>query len=113
MSRHDPRVCLADMLDYALKAERFCLGKSWNDFQNDEVLHLAVIRALEVIGEAAQRISPVDRQAWLTVPWNQIVGMRNRLVHGYEQVNLHLIWDTVQVDLPPLVLALRVVLDQE
>jgi uncharacterized protein with HEPN domain len=110
MSRRDPRVCLADMLDYAANAKRFCDGKLWSDFQSDELLQLALIRALEVVGEAAQRISPADRQAWPTIPWNQIVGMRNRLVHGYEQVNLHLIWDTVQGDLPPLIVACRAVI---
>jgi uncharacterized protein with HEPN domain len=103
MSRHDPTASLRDMLEYAAKAVRFCENKTREDFEQDEMLQLAVARAVELVGEAASRV-PVDvRNQYPAIPWQDIVGTRNRLIHGYDRVDLRVIWDTIQDDLPPLV----------
>ena len=102
MSRHDPVASLHDMLDYALKAVRFCENKSQRDLEQDEVLQLAVVRALELVGEAASRVPQDVRNQHPNIPWQDIVGTRNRLIHGYDRVDLRIVWDTIQDDLPLL-----------
>ena len=107
MSQHDPLGSLHDMLDFARKAVRFCQGKSQLDLEQDEVLQLAVARAIELIGEAASRV-PLDvRKQHAVIPWPDIIATRNRLIHGYDRVDLGIVWATVEVDLPPLIEMLR------
>jgi uncharacterized protein with HEPN domain len=113
MSRHDPAASLQDMLDYAQKAVRFCEGKSRNEFEQDELLQLAVVRVIELIGEAASRVAADVRNQVPTIPWQDIVGTRNRLIHGYDRVDLRIVWDTVQDDLPLLIKTLRGNLGEE
>jgi uncharacterized protein with HEPN domain len=113
MSRHDPAASLQDMLDYAQKAVRFCEGKTRDEFEQEELLQLAVVRVIELIGEAASRVANDVRNQFPTVPWQEIVGTRNRLIHGYDRVDLRIVWDTVQDDLPPLIETLRVSLGEE
>jgi uncharacterized protein with HEPN domain len=112
MSRHDPNVLLHDMLDYAAKAVRFCEGKSQADFEQDEMLQLAVARAVELIGEAASRVPRDVRDSHPTIPWSDIIGTRSRLIHGYDRVDLQIVWNTIQADLPPLIDALRLILGE-
>jgi uncharacterized protein with HEPN domain len=68
---------------------------------------LALTRLVEIIGEAANRVSEKTRQKNPQIPWPQIIGMRNRLIHGYDVVDLDLLWDTITNDLPPLVKSLQ------
>ena len=103
MSRHDPAAALQDMLDYAQKAVRFCEGKSRDEFEQDELLQLAVVRVIELIGEAASRVPTDLRDRYPTIPWPDIVGTRNRLIHSYDRIDLRIVWDTVQDDLPTLI----------
>jgi uncharacterized protein with HEPN domain len=107
MSRRDPAASLRDMLDYAQKAVCFCEGKSRDDFEHDELLQLAVVRALELVGEAASRVPTDVRDQSPLIPWQDIIGTRHRLIHGYDRVDLRIVWDTVQDDLPPLIDTLR------
>lgn len=107
MSRHDPAASLHDMLQYALKAVRFCENKSQGDLERDEVLQLAVARAVELVGEAASRVPQDVRTHHPTIPWQDIVGTRNRLIHGYDRIDVRIVWDTIQDDLPPLIETLR------
>jgi uncharacterized protein with HEPN domain len=67
----------------------------------------AVIRSLEVIGEAAGKVSPAYREAHPQIPWREITGMRHRLIHGYGEVRLDVVWAVVRDDLPALIAALR------
>jgi uncharacterized protein with HEPN domain len=66
-----------------------------------------MVRLIEIIGEAASRVSPATRKKYPRIPWRQITGMRNRLVHGYDQIDLDILWQTLGQDLQPLVQELR------
>jgi uncharacterized protein with HEPN domain len=91
-----------DIRDASEKAARFVTGFTFEQFcDNDEKVY-AVIRALEVIGEATKNVSAALRKRYPEVPWNDIAGMRDKLIHGYFGVNLKRLWDTVLIDLPPL-----------
>ena len=90
------------MVEYAEKAERFVHGIGLVDFQKDEQKVLAVVRALEVIGEAARQIPRSLRNRNPDIPWRQITGMRNIVIHEYFGIDTEVIWKTVREDLPPL-----------
>ena len=98
------------MLDYARRAQSLVAGRSRQDIETDEVLNLALARLLEIIGEAATRV-PSEKQAeFAEIPWSDIVGVRNRLVHGYDLIELDIVWLTATNGLPPLVRALEDIL---
>ena len=110
------RVCidyLNDMVNNAEKAQEFVAGMSGDEFLEDEKTVFAVIRALEILGEAAKKIPAEIRDNYPSIPWREIAGMRDKLVHDYFGVNLQLIWKTVQEDLPELLPRLREVVEQE
>lgn len=91
------------MLDAAREAIAFATGRSRADLDRDRMLGLAVVKDVEIVGEAASRVSAETRAAHPEIPWAQIVGMRNRLTHAYFDVDLQVVWDTVTGDLPQLV----------
>lgn len=91
---------LAHIREAICKIERFTKGKTERDFLSDDLLQDAVIRNLEVIGEAVTKLSPDLKGRHPDVPWGEIAGMRNRLVHAYMTVNLEIVWNTVQKVLP-------------
>ena len=93
---------LNDILDAAEKAVRFVSGLTFEEFRDNDEKVYAVIRALEVIGEASKSVPTHVRRRYPEVPWKEIAGMRDKLIHGYFGVNLKRVWDTVQIDLPPL-----------
>ncbi|MHB0938188.1 MAG: HepT-like ribonuclease domain-containing protein [Armatimonadota bacterium] len=93
---------LLDIRYAAQAALRFIDGKSFEDFTADEQLQFAVIRALELIGEAARRFSDEYRTMHPSVPWSMMISMRNRILHEYDRVDLRIVWDTIQQDLPVL-----------
>lgn len=94
---------LLDILIAARKALQFLEGMTWQAFAESELHQSAVMRPLEIIGEAARRVSQETRDAHPEIPWEQMIGMRNRLIHEYFRVNLTTVWETVQNDLPPLI----------
>lgn len=94
---------LLDMLIAARKAIKFVDGISKNDFDENEVIQNAVMRPLEIIGEAAARISSRFRKTHPNIPWKEMVGLRNRLIHEYFRVEYDAVWDTIQKDLPALI----------
>ena len=100
--RKDDRVRLQHMLDAANEALSFIQARVRSDLDNDRMLVLSLIRELEIIGEAASRVSPETRAQNSAVPWQDISGMRNRLIHAYFDVDLDVIWTTVTKDLPLL-----------
>jgi uncharacterized protein with HEPN domain len=100
------------MLDAVNKALQFTKDKSREDLSNDELLSLALVRLLEVLGEAAAKISIDITDKYSSVPWREIIGTRNRLIHGYDDVNLDILWQIVSVDLLPLPSILLKILQQ-
>jgi uncharacterized protein with HEPN domain len=100
-------VRLRHMRDAAREAVEFGAGRWPDDLARDRVLTLALVRCIEIIGEAASRVSDAVRSQHPEVPWAEIVGMRNRLVHAYFEVDLERVCDTLALDLPPLIVQLE------
>lgn len=103
MSEIDPITRLHHMLDAARKAGQFAQGRTRADLDADEMFALALVRLLEVIGEAANAVTDDIRKRAPQIPWQEIAGTRNRLVHGYFDVDLDIVWEIVTRDLPPLI----------
>jgi uncharacterized protein with HEPN domain len=98
--KRDPRVYLDDILDAMNKAEMFVEGMSYEQFENDLRTHYAVTRALEIVGEATRRLADSFRERYPDVPWRDMAGMRDRIIHGYDNVKLRIVWDVVKRDIP-------------
>ena len=101
------RVRLQHMLDAAQEAMAFAREASREQLEHDRKLTLALVKAVEIIGEAAYQISESTRKRFPEIPWEDIIGMRHRLVHAYFEIDLDVLWSTVQHDLSPLVVTLR------
>lgn len=93
---------LRDILDSINKVEQFTEGMDFEQFSSDTKTVYAVIRALEIMGEATRNIPNPVRQRHTTVPWREMVGIRNKLIHEYFGVNLEVVWETVEQDIPRL-----------
>jgi uncharacterized protein with HEPN domain len=103
----DDSTRLRHMRDAAREAIEFSQGKQRADFDRDRQLALAVLKCIEIVGEASAAISAETTSRYPEIPWQQIRGMRNRLVHGYYEVDLDVVWDTVSHNLGPLLAALE------
>jgi len=101
--RKDDTIRLLHMLDAAHEAIEFAQGKARVDLNGDRKLVLALVKAIEIIGEAAFQVSHDTRGKLPGIPWEDIVGMRHRLIHAYFDINLDILWRTVQDDLPQLI----------
>lgn len=95
------------MLDYSREAVSMAAGNSRADLDANRMLALALVRALEVIGEAAAQIPLEARSQYPSIRWQGIVGLRNRLIHRYEEVNYDILWAIIQDDIPPLIRSLE------
>jgi uncharacterized protein with HEPN domain len=98
---------LRHMLDATREALQFGAGKTSDDLQANRVLSLALIRCIEIIGEAASRVGAELKAGHPEVPWADIIGMRNRLVHAYFEIDIAMVCDTLAADLPPLIAQLE------
>jgi len=112
-SHKNDMVRVRHMLDFASKAVQFTRGKSRADMDSNEMLAMATIHLIELIGESSRTISVELRRQYTEVPWDLISGTRNRLAHGYIDMDLDIIWAIVTRDLPPLIVQLRRILENE
>ncbi len=106
MSRHEDMVSLRHMRDHAHEAMVLMHGRLQQDLESDRMLELAVVRLLEVVGEAASRVSKKMRDDSDRIPWTQVMGLRNRLIHGYDSVDMDIVWEILHQDIPPLIIEL-------
>ena len=113
MRPREDTALLRDMLDYARRAAAAVGTRSRKDLDADPVLAAGLERFLEVIGEAASRLSDETRAAAPRVPWREIIAMRNRLVHGYFAVDHDILWTVVHGDLPALISELEKLAEDE
>ena len=104
---------LLDMLLAARDAVKFAAPSTFHEFEDDDLNQLTILKSIEIIGEAASRISEETRARHPNIPWTQIIGMRNRIVHGYFAIRLDRVWQTVQDDLPPLIAQLEALVPPE
>lgn len=111
--QRDDRIRLQHMLDGAREALSFAEGKRREELDEDRLLVLGLVKAIEIIGEAAYQVSESTRADVPGVPWEDIIGMRHRLVHAYFDINLDVLWRTVLDDLPPLIAPLQSVLAKD
>ena len=109
--RKDDLIRLHHMLDAANEALAFAEDNTRIDLDSNRMLTLSLVKCIEIIGEAAVNISKDSREALPQIPWSNIVGMRNRLIHAYFSINLDIIWKTVQENLPDLVQELEKIVD--
>lgn len=105
------RVRIQHMLHAACKAIAFTRNRQRIDLDRDEMLALAVVRLIEILGEATKNVSETTRNRTREIPWRQIAGTRDRLSYAYFEVNLDIIWDIATRDLPAIVSQLETLLE--
>ena len=98
---------LRHMHDAAKEAISFIRNRTRSDLDKDRMLALSVLKCIEIVGEAASKLSKECRNKFSHLPWNNIITMRNRLIHAYFDINLDVVWSTVTEDLPPLIAELE------
>jgi len=106
----DDLVRLRHMLDAAREAVSLASGKSRQDIGHERLLNLSLVRLVEIVGEAANRISAQTQAKYPAIRWSRIVGMRHRLIHGYDNIDFDILYSTVTEDLPELIAELELIL---
>jgi uncharacterized protein with HEPN domain len=100
------------MLDFAREIVEALDSRERSELVNDRIIQLAVSRLFTMLGEAATRVSIETRNTYPDIPWGFAIGMRNRLIHGYDVVDLDIIWNTAHENLPDLIDQLEEILDE-
>lgn len=101
-----------DILDAIAKIKLLVTDVTYEQFAEDFRINFAVVRALEIIGEATKRLPMEVRQEYPSIPWREMAGMRDRIIHGYDTVDLHIVWETVTQRIPALKSEIeRIILD--
>lgn len=113
MTKPDDATRLRHMMDSAQKLLEFSAGKTQEAIEADEILSLALVRLTEIIGEAAANISQEKRDRYAQIQWGNIIGMRNRIVNAYFDIDMKIVWQTITQDIPVLVSQLEVVFNDE
>ena len=113
MSRRDPLVYVHHILDHAREARDMSANRSREDLDTDRMFELALIRLMEIIGEASRRIPEDFRIRYPLVPWLGMSNLRNRLIHGYDQVDFNRLWGIVENELSPMIEQMEAVLALE
>jgi uncharacterized protein with HEPN domain len=99
------------MVDAAEQVARFIAGRGREDLDTDEMLLFAVVRAIEIVGEAASKVSEETRAATPAIPWKVVVGMRNRIVHAYWDIDKDIVWKAAAEEVPSLLARLQALPD--
>lgn len=102
MSRHDDIITLSQMRDAIEEAVALAKGRTRANLETDRMFFLALLKLVEIVGEAASRVTEATQTAHTAIPWREIIGTRNRLIHGYDAVDYDILWNIVIADLPPL-----------
>lgn len=110
MTRRDPVITFKQILAHAEEAVQISGTLTFETYLESRIHRLALFYLVEIVGEAATRISPELRKQFPEIPWGQMIALRNRLIHGYDAINLEVVWDILQNDLPPLCHSLRAVI---
>jgi uncharacterized protein with HEPN domain len=100
-------------LNYAREAVDLVRGKTRDNLDSDRLLGLGLVRLMEIIGEAANRVSSAYQFEHSSLPWSQIISLRNRLIHGYDSVDMDILWEILTHDLPDLISELENILSTE
>ena len=108
----EDRVRIVHMVEAAETAARFIADRTRADLDGDVMLQFALVRAIEILGEAASKVTRATCATLPQVPWRQIVAMRNRLVHAYFDINRDVLWKTASMEIPELLPALRAALSE-
>ncbi|HYK88343.1 MAG TPA: HepT-like ribonuclease domain-containing protein, partial [Acidobacteriota bacterium] len=107
MSRHEDDVSLRQMLDHIEEAVALTRDRSRAELESDRMFFLAILKLVEIVGEAATRVSDRIRAAHPEIPWHEIISARNRLIHGYDAVDYDILWEIVTADFPQLATQIR------
>ena len=102
MSRHDDTITLSQMLDHIEEAVTLAKGRTRANLETDRMFFLSLLKLVEIVGEAATRVTEATQTAHPAIPWREIIGTRNRLIHGYDAVDYDILWNIVIADFPPL-----------
>jgi uncharacterized protein with HEPN domain len=113
MSKRDPDTAIRQILAYCREAVEIVKSKTRADLDQDRLLNLALTRLVEIIGEAANRVPDDFKGRYPDLPWLQMIGARNRLIHGYDYVDFDVLWVILSHDLPILINRLQGILDLE
>ena len=101
-----------DMYDAINKIQIFSKNMNFEEFISDDKTIYAVIRCFEIIGEATKKIPKIVKEKYTTVPWQEISGIRDKLIHEYFGVNLEVVWKTILEDLPELKINIEKIVDE-
>jgi uncharacterized protein with HEPN domain len=107
MSRRDDSAALRHMLEHAEEAVAMAGGRRRDDLDADRTFYLAILKLVEIVGEAATRVSDAAQQSRPEIPWRQIIGTRNHLIHGYDAVDRDILWTILADDFPAILPHLR------
>jgi uncharacterized protein with HEPN domain len=102
MKKRDYRDYIKDILDSIIDIENFIKGMSFEEFKRDKKTIYAVVRSIEVIGEATKKIPKTLKDKHPEIPWKKMAGMRDRLIHEYFGIDVEILWKTATEDIPPL-----------
>jgi uncharacterized protein with HEPN domain len=110
--KRDWKLFIMEILESINKIEKYIEGLNYEQFVKDEKTKDAVVRNLEIIGEAANQIPKEIQQKFSNVPWAQIIAMRNRMIHGYFTIDYRIVWDIAKIDIPSLKKELELILQK-